>query len=42
MDLKNYTIAVLRGHGITKTPKALFYTVELVDIYLFHSKDLLP
>ena len=41
MRLHDHTIAVLRGHGVQKTTKAFTYTVELVDIYLLRSQDLL-
>ena len=41
MRLQDHTIAVLRGHGVQKVTKAFTYTVELVDIYLPRSQDLL-
>ena len=41
MRLQDHTIAVLRGHGVQKVTKAFTYTVELVDIYLLRSQDLL-
>ena len=41
MRLQDHTAAVLRGHGAQKVTKAFTYTVELVDIYLLHSRDLL-
>ena len=34
MHLQDHIKAVLRGHGIQKTPKAFFYTTELAELYL--------
>lgn len=41
MNLRDFTIYVLHRHGIIRAPMGVTYMVELVDMCLFNSRDML-
>ena len=40
-SVKDFTICVLRRHGVVRESKGVDYIMELVDMHLFHPRDML-